>query len=87
LRPAGVRRFTDNQGGIHITNLGGTDPEKGTSAGENPVPVLPHTFMGPENKLDKMRILGILPPDEKPAGPPEPPASEVKTTPAEAENR
>jgi hypothetical protein len=90
MRPAaaaGVKRFTDNRGVIHITNLGGSGQDKGTPAGDNQAPALLPTFLGPENKLDKMRILGILQPDEKPAEPPEPPGSEAKITPADEENR
>ena len=90
IRPAaagGIKRFTDNRGVIHITNLSGTDQEKGTLAGDNPAAVLLPTFLGPENKLDKMRILGILRPDEKPDDPPEPPGIEEKTIPADEENR
>ena len=86
MRPAaaaGIKRFTDNRGVIHITNLGGSDQDKGTPAGDNQAPVPRLTFQGPENKLEKMRILGILPPEEKP----EAPGSETKTTPADEENR
>jgi hypothetical protein len=83
---AGIQRFTDSQGVIHITNLGGTDQDKGALAGDNQAPVPRLTFQGPENKLEKMRILGIQPPDEKSTDPPEPPGSEAKTTPAREEN-
>jgi hypothetical protein len=90
MRPAaaaGVKWFTDNRGVIHITNLGGSGQDKGTPAGDNQALVPRLTFQGPENKLDKMRILGILQPDEKPAEPPEAQGSETKTTPADEENR
>jgi hypothetical protein len=84
---AGIQRFTDSRGVIHITNLGGTGQEPGTPGGDNQTTVPRPNFLGPENKLDKMRILGIIPPDEKPAESPEAPESETKTTPTDADNR
>lgn len=90
VRPAGaagIKRYTDSQGVIHITNPGGTDQGKKTPARDNPVPVPRPILQGPENKLIKMRALGILPPEENPAESPEPPESEVKTTPAHEGNR
>ena len=84
MKPAaarGIKRFTDNRGVIRITNLGGTDQDKGTSAGDNQAPVPRPTFQGLENKLEKMRALGILPPEEKQAESPEPSGSEAKITP------
>ena len=78
----GVKRFLNNRGGIRITNPGGTDQDKETSAGDNQALVPRPTFQGPENKLEKMRALGILPPEEKQAESGEAPAGETKTTPA-----
>jgi hypothetical protein len=79
---AGIKRFTDKQGVVHITNLAETAPEL-----EETQPVLPRTFLGPENKLDKMRILGILPPEENLAQPPTPSETEAKNLHSNEENR
>jgi len=90
IRPAaaaGIKRFKDSQGIIHITNLGGTDQEKGSPGGANQAPVHRLIFEGPEDKLIKMRALGITPPEEKPAESPEAPGSERKTTPNDEDNR
>jgi hypothetical protein len=83
----GIKRFTDNRGVIRITNLGGTDQEKGAPAGDNQEPVPRPIFLGPENKLEKMRALGITPLEETSTESPEAQGSETKTTPADEKNR
>jgi hypothetical protein len=84
IRPvaaAGVRRFTDKLGVVHVTNLGATAQEL-----EETQPARP-TFTGPENKLEKMRVLGILPPDENLAQPPTPSETEAQNPHSNEENR
>jgi hypothetical protein len=84
IRPvaaAGVKRFTDKLGVVHITNLADTARQL-----EETQPVRP-TFTGPENKLEKMRVLGILPPDENLAQPPAPSGTEANNPHSNEENR
>ena len=90
IRPAtaaGIKRFADSRGVIHITNAGGANHKTGAPGEDNQAPVPRLTFEGPEDKLIKMRALGITPPEENPAEPLEPPGSEAKITPADEENR
>ena len=85
-RGRGGKRFTDSQGVIHITSQGEAEKEKGATGEDDQAPVPRPAFERPGNKLDKMRILGIHPPDEKRAESPKTPVSEAKTTPTREEN-
>jgi hypothetical protein len=83
IRPAGasgIRQFTDNQGVIHITNLGGANQEQ-VAPKSQPAPVPPPTSISPETNPDKTPTVAPPPAEKKPAAPPEPSDKEDKTAP------
>jgi hypothetical protein len=82
---AGIRQFTDNQGVIHITNLGGPNQEQGAPKSP-PAPVPPPTPPSPEPKPDKTPAAATPPAEKKPAESPEPSGKEDKEDKTAPEN-
>jgi hypothetical protein len=81
IRPAGaagIRQFTDNQGVIHITNLGGPNQEQGAPKSP-PAPVPPPPSPSPETKSDKTPTAATPPAEKKPPETPEPSDKEDKS--------